>query len=85
MFGRYEQEMYEAVRKVMQEDTMPIIKEIISNEVAKGIEKLYAEKQTRMESITKYLGLLYEAQRSGHSVHEEITQALQQYKQEAGI
>lgn len=39
----------------------------------------------KKSEVASYLYLLFEAQKSGHDVHIEIRDALQQYKEEAGI
>ncbi|MNC09888.1 hypothetical protein D3C75_575190 [compost metagenome] len=39
----------------------------------------------KKSEIANYLYILFEAQKSGHDVHMEISDALKQYKVEAGI
>lgn len=39
----------------------------------------------KKNELVNYLYLLFEAQKSGHDVHMEISDALKQYKEEAGV
>jgi hypothetical protein len=78
-------DLLKAVETALKDDFMPKVTEIIDRKVASGIEEAFQRKVTRMESLEKYLGLLYEAQRSDYKCHDEIREALEQYKKEAGI
>lgn len=69
----------------IREYLMPVIREYVRQEANEKIKELYKEKQTRLQSLSEYLHLLYASQKAGHSVHDEIRQVLEQYKIEAGL
>lgn len=78
-------EIVRRLEEILNNNYLPTLREIIFQEVAAGIEKLYQAKQTRIEMITDYLNTLYAAQGAGHDSHTEITEALEQLRKEIGF
>jgi hypothetical protein len=55
------------------------------NVLAQAQLDYYRHEPTRTDKIGQYLYMLYEAQKCGHDVHKEISEALNAYKEELGV
>lgn len=76
---------YGKVSEIIKRDIVPVMTEMIHREVAHSVEEFSGKKLTRVEAIERYLAVLYEAQRANHNVHDEISEALKQFRQEIGL
>jgi hypothetical protein len=75
-------------------DSVLKVMEQTKHEIFSGVEERLAEhaaletkgyQPTKYDIIAQYLHLLYSAQAAGHTVHDEIKEALITFRKEAGF